>query len=169
MARRGGKGGGTDLAAPCVEGAPAEPVSPDWLAVVLALFVALPTVVAPYGARNGYTLDLHMSAYLQVLGCLVAAAFCMQRARARQPTLVFDGAWVILSLFVARAFVSLSWAHNLYEACIKLFDWLAALLGAFLVAQVVRTPRHLRFLPGGDVRAEQRARRCDGRGRQAGP
>ena len=140
------RAGGTDSLSPCMEGAPAQPRSPDWLAAVLAAFVALPAVVAPYGADNGYTPDLHMSAYLQVLGCLVAAAFCMQRARARQPTLVFDGLWVILFLFVAWAFVSLSWAHNLYEACVKLFDWLAALLGAFLAVQIVRTPRHLRFL-----------------------
>ena len=129
-----------------MDGVRTEPRSPDWLAVVLAAFVALPAVVAPYGADNGYTPDLHMSAYLQVLGCLVAVAFCIQRARAREPTLVFDGLWVILSLFVAWALVSLLWAHNLYEASVKLFDWLAALLGAFLVVQIVRTPRHLRFL-----------------------
>lgn len=124
-----------------------EPHNPAWLAVVVALFVALPAIVAPYGqeAKYGYSPDLHMAAYLQVLGCLLAVVLFVQRVTARQWVLRFDGLFLLLSLVVTWALLSLLWAHNLYDASVKLFNWLAALLGAFLVVQVIRTPRHLRF------------------------
>ena len=122
-----------------------EPHNPTWLAGIVALFVALPAIVAPYGTESGYSPDLHMSAYLQVLGCLLAVVLFVQRVSTRNNALIFDELFILLSLVVTWALISLSWAHNLYEATVKLFDWLAALVGAFLVVQVIRTPRHLRF------------------------
>ena len=122
-----------------------EPHNPTWLAIVVAVFVAMPAIVAPYGAWYGYTPDLHMSAYLQVLGCLVAVVLFVQRVSTRKHVLLFDDLFIVLSLFVTWGWLSLWWAHNLYEGGVKLFDWLAALLGAFLVVQVIRTPRHVRL------------------------
>ena len=137
---------------PAPGGAPdelTEPHNPTWLVVVVAVFVALPAIVAPYGYGIGYSPDLHMAAYLQVLGCLVAGVLFVQRVSARHPVLLFDDLFLLLALLVTWAVLSLAWAHNLYEASVKLFDWLAALLGAFLVVQVIRTPRHVRFFVEG--------------------
>ncbi len=127
-----------------------EPRNPAWLVALFCLFAALPAVVAPYGDRNGYAPDLHMSAYLQVLGCLAAVVFCLQRARERERerVLLVDRVFVALTAFVSWALVSLLWAHNRFEGTVKLLVWLTALLGGFLVVQIVRTPRSLRVFAG---------------------
>ena len=125
-----------------------EPRNPAWLVVLFSLFVALPAVVAPYGDRNGYAPDLHTSAWLQVLGSLLAVVFCLQRARAGERAWLVDPVFVALAAFVGWALVSLTWAHNLFEGTMKLVVWLTALLGGLLVVQIVRTPRSLRTFAG---------------------
>ena len=127
---------------------PDEPRNPAWLVVLFSLFVALPAVVAPYGDRDGYAPDLHMSAWLQVLGCLVAVVFCLQRARERERVLLFDSIFIALAALASWALLSLTWAHNRYEGSVKLLVWLTALLGGLLVVQIVRTPRALRVFAG---------------------
>ena len=113
----------------------------------LAAFIALVAVVSPAGQTvYGYNPDLYMAAMLQVgaLSFLAVYLFLAYKNRnsgiliPRVPLLIYPVAafylWMVLSLF---------WAHNFYEAIVKVLDWGAAFIIFFLVLMSVRDRRSI--------------------------
>ncbi len=115
---------------------------PLWYVGLLALFVALPAIVAPYGHKYGYSPDLHMSAYLQVGAPAMIAALLFWHASVQGLALLRSTIATLLVAFLAWSLLTMLWAHNLYEALIKALDYSAAVLAGLLVAHTITRNRH---------------------------
>jgi len=108
------------------------------------IFFGLTAIVAPYGQTvNGFNPDLHMAGYLQVGGLafiLVYLFHYLQRGHnalymPRTPMI-----WVVFALYLWML-LSLLWAHNFYEAWVKILDWGAALCIFVLSLLLIRDSR----------------------------
>jgi len=108
------------------------------------IFFGLTAIVAPYGQTvNGFNPDLHMAGYLQVGGLafiLVYLFHYLQRGHnalymPRTPMI-----WVVFALYLWML-ISLLWAHNFYEAWVKILDWGAALCIFVLSLLLIRDSR----------------------------
>lgn len=110
-------------------------------------FIALIAVVAPLGQTTyGYNPDLYMAGMLQVgaLVFLFVYLFLAYRSSSdgilvpRVPLLLYPVIafylWMVLSLF---------WAHNFYEAIVKVLDWGAAIIIFFLALMSLRDRRSI--------------------------
>ncbi len=119
---------------------------PDWYIILLALFVALPAIVAPYGHKYGYSPDLHMSAYLQVgVPAMLAVLFVLQ-SWGKGIVIPKDRYLFLLASLIVWSAISISWAHNLYEAVVKFLDWAAAVGGFLLIMLAVNKRHHLNWV-----------------------
>ena len=110
-------------------------------------YIALVSIIAPIGQTPyGYNPDLYMAAMLQVgaLGFLAIYLYLVYKNRSngilipRVPLLIYPVLafylWMVLSLF---------WAHNFYEAIVKVLDWGAAMIIFFLALMALRDRRSL--------------------------
>ncbi len=113
----------------------------------LSIFIALVAIVAPLGqTAYGYNPDLYMASMLQV-GALVFLSvylFLVYKNKSagilipHVPLLLYPVIafylWMVLSLF---------WAHNFYEAIVKILDWGAGFIIFFLVLMCLRDRRSI--------------------------
>lgn len=113
----------------------------------LSVFISLVAIVAPLGqSPYGYNPDLYMAAILQVgaLAFFAVYLFLVYKNKSngifipRVPLLLYPVLafylWMVLSLF---------WAHNFYEAIVKVLDWGGAVIIFFLVLVSLRNRRSL--------------------------
>ena len=111
----------------------------------LSIFISLVAIVAPLGqTAYGYNPDLYMASMLQVgaLAFLTVYLFLVYKNRSGgifipyAPLLLYPVAafylWMVLSLF---------WAHNFYEAIVKVLDWGAGFVIFFLALMCLRNRR----------------------------
>ena len=111
----------------------------------LSIFISLVAIVAPLGqTAYGYNPDLYMASMLQVgaLAFLTLYLFLAYKNRSggifipHAPLLLYPVAafylWMVLSLF---------WAHNFYEAIVKILDWGAGFIIFFLALMCLRNRR----------------------------
>ena len=108
------------------------------------IFFGLTAIVSPYGQTvNGFNPDLHMAGYLQVGGLVFILVYLfhyLQRAHnvlymPRTPMI-----WVVFALYLWML-ISLLWAHNSYEAFVKILDWGAAICIFVLSLLLIRDSR----------------------------
>ena len=109
-----------------------------WQPVLLGLVVLLtaaPALVAPSGqAANGYSPDIHIAAYVQVLGMATLALLAVALMRHRKPLrLPRSSVLLPLTLIVAWAGLSTLWSVNRYDAMHATLIWAGAWLAAVLV------------------------------------
>ena len=113
----------------------------------LSAFIALVAVIAPIGQTSyGYNPDLYMAGMLQAgsLTFLSIYLFFVYKNRSknilipRNPLLLYP----ILAFYLWMV-VSLFWAHNFYEAIVKVLDWGAAIILFFLALMSLRDRRSL--------------------------
>lgn len=111
--------------------------TPAWLLWLLVFLIASPAIMGPYGQKGGYTPDLHMGAYIQVLAtALLAITLFVLRKRVVE--LVRAPIVLPLSLLYFLALLSLFWAHSLHEAVATVLDYTGAFFVAVLVLLLVR-------------------------------
>ena len=120
---------------------------PQFYVWALSIFISLAAIVAPLGqTAYGYNPDLYMASMLQVgaLAFLSIYLFLVYKNKSDgimiphvplllYPVLVFY-LWMVLSLF---------WAHNFYEAIVKILDWGAGFIIFFLALMCLRDRRSI--------------------------
>ena len=113
----------------------------------LSAFVALVAIVAPLGQTSyGYNPDLYMASILQVgaLAFFAVYLFLVYKNKnggiliPRVPLLLYP----VITFYLWMA-LSLFWAHNFYEAIVKVLDWGAAIIIFFLVLVSLRNRRSI--------------------------
>ncbi|MBC6413739.1 MAG: O-antigen ligase family protein [Chromatiales bacterium] len=111
----------------------------------LGSFIALVAVFAPIGQTPfGYNPDLYMASMLQVGALVFLSVYLYLMYRNKSPGILIPR--VSFLLFSVAAFylwmvVSLFWAHNFYEAIVKVLDWGAAIIIFFVVLLSLRDRR----------------------------
>ena len=113
----------------------------------LSIFIALVAIVAPLGqTAYGYNPDLYMASMLQVgaIAFLSVYLFLVYKNKSdgilipHVPLLLYPVVafylWMVLSLF---------WAHNFYEAIVKVLDWGAGFIIFFLALMCLRDRRSI--------------------------
>ncbi len=113
----------------------------------LSIFIALVAIVAPLGQTSyGYNPDLYMASMLQVgaIAFLSVYLFLVYKNKSdailipHVPLLLYPVVafylWMVLSLF---------WAHNFYEAIVKVLDWGAGFIIFFLALMCLRDRRSI--------------------------
>ena len=113
----------------------------------LSTFIALVAIVAPLGqTAYGYNPDLYMASMLQVgaIAFLSVYLFLVYKNKSdgilipHVPLLLYPIVafylWMVLSLF---------WAHNFYEAIVKILDWGAGFIIFFLALMCLRDRRSI--------------------------
>ncbi len=119
--------------------------APAWYVILLAIFIGSPTLLGTYGHNYGYSPDLHMASVIQVGGVGILALFFLTQA---QRSFLYVRRMPVMTpavLLLAWATLSLFWAHNHYEATIKLLDWGGAVLGGLLLVHTLGEERHARW------------------------
>ena len=113
----------------------------------LSAFVALVAIVAPLGQTSyGYNPDLYMASILQVgaLAFFAVYLFLVYKNKnggiliPRVPLLLYP----VIAFYLWMA-LSLFWAHNFYEAIVKVLDWGAAIIIFFLILVSLRNRRSI--------------------------
>ena len=108
------------------------------LALVLIFLISSAAIIGPYGQKDGYRPDLHMSAYIQV-GALVVLFLFLLSTFARKKIIILRSPLLLPTLlFYAWAMLSLLWAHAKYEAVMDALDWSGAFMCALLILLLLR-------------------------------
>lgn len=131
------------------EAFPPNGLAPFWQAlfmVPVVLVCILPPFIAPYGVKFGYTPDLHISSYAQVVGLFSLSLFALTRLKHPQLGLPRSAIFLPVVLFVAWAALSTLWARSPYHSIMDTFDWTNALMGGLLVLWIVKDMGKVRIL-----------------------
>ena len=141
-------GGGSPRAGAAAALSESTSMWPSFLAALLIFLVASPVVVGPYGQKNGYTPDLHMSAYVQVGAMVVLSLFWISTFFRKRMQIAFPHSPVLLPLlvFYAWAMLSVLWADSKHEAVGNALDWSGAFLCGLLVLLLLRDAKQLKAL-----------------------
>lgn len=121
---------------------------PSLLSGLLIFLIATPTIMGPYGQKNGYTPDLHMAAYIQVGAAVILLLFWLSGFVRKRMQIVLPRSPLLLPLllFYGWAMLSISWADSKYEAVNDGLDWSGAFLCGLLVLLLLRDVKRLRTL-----------------------
>lgn len=116
-----------------------------WFLVVI---VATPALVGPYGQSGGYTPDLHMASYVQVLSFLLLTLLAIACFRLKEDHFDVIRSPIVLPalLLYLYALLSIFWAHTKYDAVVDALDWTGAFLTGFLILLLVRNYTSMHWL-----------------------
>ncbi len=113
----------------------------------LSVFISLVAIVAPLGQTPyGYNPDLYMASMLQVGALVFLSVYLFLVYKNKSDGILIPH--VPLLLFPVLAFylwmvLSLFWAHNFYEAIVKVLDWGAGFIIFFLALMCLRDRRSI--------------------------
>ncbi len=117
-----------------------------WLFWLVIFLVVSPAIVGPYGQKGGYTPDLHMAAYIQVLGVLLLAVYLFSRSGTRPIELPCAPMPLPMLLFYLWAIISFFWSLNTYEWSRAALNYTGAIVGGLLVLLLVKDVQALHRL-----------------------
>ena len=131
------------------DAAPVEEPEPKWgwyLAGLLIFIIVTPTMVGPYGQKDGYSPDLHMAAYIQIGALVVLFLFAISTFFRQRISVYHSPLLLPMLLFYGWAMLSVLWANTKYEAVIDALDWSGAFFSALLVILILRSAGQIRAL-----------------------
>ena len=116
------------------------------LTVLLIFLISTPSIIGPYGQKNGYTPDLHIGAYIQIGAMVILSLFVLSTFVRKQIVIPRSPLLLPLLLFYGWAMLSVLWTHTKYEALVDVLEWSGAFVSGLLILLILRNVKLLRIL-----------------------